>query len=133
MAAYCPFSVLSRNSRSSRLYCSSVLAVLCRCFQSGHCGLGGETEQRNVGADQRKAQRVHDGRVAVPGRLGDTGRDGRGARRERAAVPGQGTVAAVAARRGPSEIPIVLGPVGIRAHRSDCHIGETPGNCYRRY
>jgi len=92
-------------------------------LQSGHGGVGGETEQRNVGANQRKTQRVHDGRVAVPGRLGDSGRDDRGAQRQRATVPGQGPVAAVAARRGPSKVPAVLGPVGVRTHRSDCHIG----------
>jgi len=48
----------------------------CRLLQSCHCGPCGEAEQRNVGADQRKTQRVHDGRITVSGRLDDTGRDG---------------------------------------------------------
>jgi len=97
-----------------------------RCrLQSCHRGPGGEAEQRNVGADKREAQRVHDGRIAVSGRLDDTGRDGRGAQRQRATVSGQGATSAFAARRSPSEVPAVLGPVGVRAHRPDRHIGKT--------
>lgn len=37
-------------------------------MQSGDGGVGGEAESRDVGADQREAQRVHDGRELVPGR-----------------------------------------------------------------
>lgn len=104
-----------------------LIITINRCrLQSCHCGSGGEAEQRNVGADQREAQRVHDGRIALSGRLDDTGRDGRGAQRQRATVPGQGAAAPVAARRGPSKVPAVLGPVGICAHRPDRHIGKTP-------
>lgn len=93
-------------------------------FQSGHGGFGGETEQRDVGADQREAQRVHDGRITVLGRLDDTGRDGRDAQRQRATVPGQGAVTAIPARRGPGKVSVVLGSAGVRSHRSDRHIGK---------
>jgi len=102
----------------------NIIINLCR-LQSCYCGTGGEAEQRNVGADKREAQRVHDGRIAISGRFDDTGRDGRGAQRQRATVPGQGAFAAVTARRGPSKVPVVLGPVGVCAHRPDRHIGET--------
>jgi len=96
-----------------------------RRLQGCHCCTRGETEQRNVGAYQREAQRVHDGRIALFGRLDDTGRDGRGAQRQRATVPGQGATAAVSAWCGSSKVPVVFRPVGVCAHRPDRHIGKT--------
>lgn len=95
------------------------------CLQSCHCGSSGEAEQRNVGAYQREAQRVHDGRIAISGRLDDTGRDGRGAQRQRATVSGQGAAAAVSTRCGSSKVPAVFRPVGVCTHRPDRHIGKT--------
>jgi len=64
------------NNNNNTSNNTNIIIIIFHNLQSGHCSFGGKTEQRDVGADQRKAERVHDGRIAVLGRLGDTGRNG---------------------------------------------------------